>query len=96
MIYVISTNDAKKVISKYFKDKGHSVKVSTFKEYVAFRNSKVKLKKDKRSEELISMEFDTLYKSHKNEIGLCDCILIESEDDILEILQEQYELIEIK
>ena len=95
VIYVINTDQSKKEITTLLKINNFSSKIYTFKELLSERNSKIKQKTKKLTEEMLSTEFDTPLNSSKKEIGLKNCTFIKSEDDILELIKNNYELIEI-
>ena len=93
--HVIDTDQTKKDVTNFLKSKNLSGKVYTFKELLAERNSKIKQKTKKLTEEMFSTEFDNPLNYSKKEIGLKNCTFIKTEDDILELLRDNYELIEI-
>ena len=93
--YVINTDQSKKEITTFLKSSNFSSKIYTWKELFSDRNSKIKQKTKKLTEEMFSTEFDTPLNSSKKEIGLKNCTFIKTEDDILELLRDNYELIEI-
>ena len=95
VIHVIDTDQTKKEVNTFLKSKNISGKVYTFKELLAERNSKIKQKTKKLTEEMFSTEFDTLLNGSKNEPGLKTCLFIKTEEDILDIIKKEYEWLEL-
>ena len=93
--HVIDTDQTKKDVTNFLKSKNLSGKVYTFKELLAERNSKIKQKTKKLTEEMFSTEFDTPLNGFKNEASLKTCLFIKTEEDILGVLKNNYEWLEL-
>lgn len=90
-LYVIYESN-KKAINKALKD--YSMSIMSWSELLDFQNKSVKRKKDRVTDEVFSLEFDTCLQPVKGKPGLKQCIFVLSEDDIEDIISETFNLLE--